>query len=87
MVPLATRTSGRSPQSPHKTESATVVLATFLVTKLCLADKAFIDVGAHIGSIISEVIQLNASIKIIAVEAIPEKIAKLRKKFPNCRIS
>ena len=26
MVPLATRTSGRSPQSPHKTESATVVL-------------------------------------------------------------
>src|SRR5664280_2511696 len=26
MVHLATRTSGRSPQSPHKTESATVVL-------------------------------------------------------------
>src|SRR5664280_897030 len=27
MVHLATRTSGRSPQSPHKTESATVMLA------------------------------------------------------------
>src|ERR1035437_8401002 len=27
MVPLATRTSGRSPQSPHKTQSATVMLA------------------------------------------------------------
>src|SRR5665811_1407652 len=35
MVHLATRTSGRSPQSPHKAESATVVLrsdrATFIV--------------------------------------------------------
>src|SRR5664280_2270118 len=33
MVHLATRTSGRSPQSPHKTESATVVL--MLISSLC----------------------------------------------------
>src|SRR5664279_1306088 len=31
MVHLATRTSGRSPQSPHKTESATVVLGRGLI--------------------------------------------------------
>src|SRR5450756_192514 len=33
MVHLATRTSGRSPQSPHKTESATVVLGCELISR------------------------------------------------------
>src|SRR5664280_2926686 len=33
MVHLATRTSGRSPQSPHKTESATVVLGCVLINR------------------------------------------------------
>ena len=57
-------------------------LATQLVTTLCLPQKTFIDVGAHIGSIIAAVSRHDPSIKIIAIEAIPEKIAALRIKFP-----
>lgn len=58
-------------------------LATTLVTQLCKSDKTFIDVGAHIGSIVAEVIYRNPSIKIVAIEAIPEKVKRLRQKFPG----
>jgi FkbM family methyltransferase len=57
-------------------------LATLLVTRLCQPGKTFLDVGAHIGSIIAAVAQRDASIKIVAIEAIPEKAARLRRKFP-----
>ena len=58
-------------------------LAVKLVTRLCLPGKAFLDVGAHIGSIIAEVARRDASIKLIAVEAIPDKVSNLRRKFPH----
>ncbi len=61
-------------------------LATVLVTKICQPNKIFIDVGAHIGSIISSVAYNEPSINIVAIEAIPEKAAKLRKKFPFVEI-
>jgi FkbM family methyltransferase len=61
-------------------------LATFLVVRLCLPDKEFIDVGAHIGSILSEVIRYDPSIKLYAVEPIPEKIDSLRRKFPAIQV-
>lgn len=57
-------------------------MATKLVTGLCQPGKTFIDVGAHIGSIISEVKFKDPSIKIIAIEAIPEKARNLRQHFP-----
>ena len=57
-------------------------LATKLVTKICLPSKTFIDVGSHIGSIISEVQVHSRSISIVGIEAIPEKIANLRRCFP-----
>jgi len=57
-------------------------MATALVTRICRSDKTFIDVGAHIGSIIFAVMQNDRSIRIIAIEAIPEKVANLRRKFP-----
>lgn len=57
-------------------------MATHLITKLCHPNKSFIDVGSHIGSIISAVSHHDSSIKIIAVEAIPDKVLKLRQKFP-----
>lgn len=57
-------------------------LATNLVTTLIQSNKIFIDVGAHIGSIISEVVYNNPSASIIAVEAIPDKSNNLRRKFP-----
>lgn len=61
-------------------------MATFLTTKLCRSNRTFIDVGAHIGSIISEVIHYDSSIKITAVEAMPDKALKLRRKFPSIEI-
>ncbi len=57
-------------------------MATSLVTKICQPNKIFIDVGAHIGSVISAVMQHDRSIRIIAIEAIPEKVASLQRKFP-----
>jgi len=69
-----------------KEESAGTItndwMATFLLTKICQPNKSFIDVGAHIGSIISEVSHYDPTIKIIAVEAMPDKALKLRSKFP-----
>ncbi|VXD24799.1 FkbM family methyltransferase [Planktothrix paucivesiculata] len=57
-------------------------MATKLVTTICQSHKTFVDVGAHIGSVISEVANTDSTIKIVAIEAIPEKIVKLRRKFP-----
>ena len=61
-------------------------MATVLVTKLCQPEKTFIDVGAHIGSIISSVIHYDRSINIIAIEAIPDKVKNLRKKYRDITI-
>jgi FkbM family methyltransferase len=61
-------------------------VATFLLTKLCLSNRTFIDIGAHIGSIISEVSHFDSTIKIIAVEAMPDKAKNLRKKFPSVEL-
>jgi FkbM family methyltransferase len=66
-------------------------LATKLVTSICCPSRTFIDVGAHIGSIISEVAHSDSSVKIVAIEAIPEKSARLKQKFPyielhNCAV-
>ena len=73
-----------------KEESAGTItndwMATFLVTKLCQPNRSFIDVGAHIGSIISEVSHYDSTIKIIAVEAMPDKALKLRNKFPSIEL-
>ncbi len=57
-------------------------LATILITKICGSHKTFIDVGAHIGSIIAEVRHNDPSTKIIAIEAIPQKARNLRRRFP-----
>jgi FkbM family methyltransferase len=62
------------------------LLATHLVTGLPKPGSSFIDVGAHIGSIISAVAQRDASIKISAIEAIPEKAERLRRKFPSVSV-
>jgi FkbM family methyltransferase len=59
------------------------VLAGVLVTRLCRNDMVFIDIGAHIGSVIAEVTYYTPSVRIVAFEAIPEKITYLRRKFPQ----
>jgi len=58
------------------------ILSSKLITKICQSEKVFLDIGSHIGSIISEVQRADSSIKIIGFEAIPEKMTHLRKSFP-----
>jgi FkbM family methyltransferase len=58
-------------------------IAGTLVTRLCQGDRTFIDVGAHIGTIISEVSYHDPSVRIIAIEAAPGKVARLRRQFPR----
>lgn len=57
-------------------------LATKLVTRICRPKMRFIDVGAHIGSIISEVRRGSPMVEISAVEAIPGKATNLMSSFP-----
>ena len=57
-------------------------LSEDLVTRLCKPGKTFLDVGAHIGSFVASVWHYDRSVNIIAFEAIPEKVASLRKRFP-----
>jgi FkbM family methyltransferase len=61
-------------------------LASELVGKLCQPGKTMIDVGAHIGSVIARVRRHSATVKIIAVEANPEKADNLRKRFPQVEV-
>ncbi|MDH5413447.1 MAG: FkbM family methyltransferase [Flavobacteriaceae bacterium] len=61
-------------------------MATRLVTTLCQSGKTFVDVGAHIGSIISSVKNHDNSINIIAIEAIPNKVKSLKNKYPDITI-
>lgn len=59
-------------------------LAEFLVTRL--AKRSFVDVGAHIGSIIAAVLANCPDVHVTAIEAIPEKAKKLVGKFPNVKV-
>jgi FkbM family methyltransferase len=61
-------------------------MAFRLITRLCERNKTFIDVGAHIGSVLSEVKRHDPTIKLIAIEAIPQKVAKLRQVFPGIEL-
>jgi FkbM family methyltransferase len=61
-------------------------LALRLLVDLCRDDDTFIDVGSHIGSVIADVRHRCPAARIIGFEAIPEKAAKLRRKFPDVTI-
>ena len=58
-------------------------LATRLVTGLRC--RTFVDVGAHIGSVIAQA-QYRTGTKVIAIEAMPDKAAALTRKFPNVKV-
>lgn len=57
-------------------------LASVLLTRLRRPGKTFVDVGAHIGSVVSEVAR-HTSGPIIAFEAIPAKAGYLAKRYPS----
>lgn len=60
--------------------------AETLVTRLCAPHKTFLDVGAHIGSITAEVLHNAPAVKVQAFEAIPDKVERLRRKFPRVQV-
>jgi len=61
-------------------------LAALLVVSICRPGHAFVDVGAHIGSIVASAKRRSLPSKIVAVEAIPERAASLRRRFPDAEI-
>ena len=61
-------------------------LAGFLTTRLCKNSAAFVDVGAHIGSVIAEVARQCPKARIIAIEAMPDKVDRLRRSFPHVEV-
>jgi FkbM family methyltransferase len=61
-------------------------LATVLITRLCRPGKTFVDVGAHIGSVLAEVLRNQPSARCVAVEAVPDKAALLRRTFPGVEV-
>jgi len=71
-----------------ETAGATVndYLASQLLARLCADQHSFVDVGAHIGSVIADVQFHCPGVHILAVEAVPEKIAHLRKRFPKVEV-
>jgi FkbM family methyltransferase len=58
-------------------------MATQLITRIGKPNTTFVDVGAHIGSIVFEVMRNHAAVRIVAIEAMPDKVEKLRRKFPS----
>ena len=71
-----------------ETVGATVndYLAAHLLVRLCADRCSFVDVGAHIGSVVAEVQFHCPGAEILAVEAVPWKIAHLKKKFPGIAV-
>lgn len=71
-------------------ETATVVandiLADKLIMRLCKSGSTFVDVGAHIGSVLTSVHYHDPSVQIVAIEADPKKAEALRKRFPYCKV-
>lgn len=61
-------------------------LARRLVERLCEEGRIFIDVGAHIGSVVNGVQRRSKPSRIVAIEADPAKAAALRKRFPRAVI-
>ncbi|MBB5687107.1 FkbM family methyltransferase [Sphingobium boeckii] len=60
-------------------------LASKLVTAIAKPGSTFLDIGAHIGSVVSAALR-RKSLNVIAVEAIPAKAERLTKKFPMVEV-
>src|SRR5437870_1239620 len=56
-------------------------LAEILLTQM--SQSHFVDVGAHIGSIVAEVKVRCPTVRITAIEPIPQKVRSLRAKFKD----
>jgi FkbM family methyltransferase len=61
-------------------------IAMQLLTGICEPDRGFIDVGAHIGSVVAAVQCEVPNARIVAIEAVPEKAQALRRRFPGVQV-
>ena len=61
-------------------------LAAKLVASICRPGRVFVDVGAHIGSMIASAKRRSSPALIVAIEAIPDKVAALRRRFPDVEV-
>lgn len=61
-------------------------MATRLVLALCPKGGAFVDVGAHIGSVVAAMLHRNPAAHIIAIEAVEKKATGLRRTFPQIEV-
>ncbi len=62
--------------------AANHIIARRLIRGLCPSGGQFLDVGAHIGSVLASVHRADGSIRIAAIEADPDKAAFLRQQYP-----
>ena len=62
------------------------IIAELLLPVLCTPSSVFVDVGAHIGSMIAAVRRFHPSIQVVAIEAVPEKAAALSRKLPDVEV-
>lgn len=71
--------------SPEVAEQRSNAIAAYLLVRLRRPGATFIDVGAHIGSVLGEVLRQSPG-PLIAFEAIPKKAADLARRFPQITI-
>ena len=57
--------------------------AQLLLSGMCVRGETFLDVGAHIGSVLADVLAHHANTPVIAIEAVPAKAAHIQKRFPS----
>lgn len=60
------------------------ILADRLIARICTPGGTFLDIGAHLGSIIAAVRRHSEGVQIVAVEADAAKCASLERRFPDC---
>ena len=60
--------------------------AEALLAGLCKPNTVFVDIGAHIGSVIADVRFNLPTVEIVAVEAVPEKAKHLEQRFPQVTV-
>ncbi len=62
------------------------MISRHLLERLCRPGAVVVDIGAHIGSVVDGVRRHSQPSAVIAIEAMPEKAAALRRKFPDVTI-
>ncbi len=62
------------------------MLAVRLMSTICRPGKTFVDVGAHLGSMLVEVMRGSPQARLVAVEADPAKAGDLAKRFAQVKV-